>query len=278
MIYQLKTENFKIYIISDGVAAIDGGAMFGVVPKIFWEKYYPCDEKNRVDISLNCLLIETKDKKILVDTGVGNKFEQKYVEIYNIRREKNLVELIKEIGLSVEDINIVINTHLHFDHCGWNTINENDKNVVLFKNAKYFIQKKEWYYAYSPDERSIASYKKENFLSLYDCNQLELIDGDAEIEKGIKLIYTSGHSFGHQTVLIEDNNGKIFFCSDLIPTAFNLKINYTSAFDIYPLEVMEKKKKVLNLAKNENWTLVFPHEINNFVGKYFEIYNKIFGE
>lgn len=127
-----------------------------------------------------------------------------------------------------------------------------------------------------PDERSVASYKKENFLSLYEHNQVELVDGDAEIEKGIKLILTCGHSFGHQAVLIEDNNEKIFFCGDLIPTAFNLKINYTSAFDIYPLEVMEKKNKFLNLAKEENWTLVFPHEINNFMGKYFEIYNKVF--
>lgn len=273
----IETRNFKIYVFSDGVVAIDGGAMFGIVPKVFWGKYYPADEKNRVDIAVNCVLVENKlnNKKVLIDTGIGNKFEQKHIEIYKIRKENDLIKHLLKLNISPEDINIVINTHLHFDHCGYNTIFESGKLKPLFKKAKYFVQKKEYEYALSPDERSQPSYLKENFTAIKK-NQIELIDGDAEIEKGIKLIFTGAHSVGHQSVLIEDYVQKIFFTGDIIPMAFNLKINYTSSFDLFPLDVIRVKKVLLNKVDKENYILIFPHELKYPYGKFIELYKKFF--
>ncbi len=275
--HTIQTKNFVIHIFSDGVVAIDGGAMFGVVPKVFWQKHYPADENNKVDLAVNCVLVKNKtsSKKILIDTGIGNKFDKKHIEIYKIRKEKDLLKHLSLLNISPQDIYAVINTHLHFDHCGYNTVYKDGKLVALFSKAKYFIQKKEYEYALSPDERSKASYLKENFLAI-DNNQLELVDGDCEIEKGIKLIFTKSHSVGHQCVLIEDEDKKIFFAGDIIPTAFNLKVNYTSGFDLFPLDVMKIKKELLETAQKESWTIVFPHELNYVFGSYSEIYNNLF--
>ncbi len=274
----IETKNFKIYVFTDGFVAIDGGAMFGIVPKVFWEKHYPADEKNRVDIAVNCVLVENKfnSKKILIDTGIGNKFEQKHIEIYKIRKENHdLIKHFATLNLSPEDINIVINTHLHFDHCGYNTIFSDGELKPLFRKAKYFVQKKEYEYAFSPDERSKASYLQENFAPIKK-HQIELINGNTEVEKGIKLIFTAAHSIGHQSVLIEDEDKKILFTGDVIPLAFNLKINYTSAFDLFPLDVIKIKRDLLNIAEKEDYILIFPHEIKYPYGKFSQLNENFF--
>lgn len=274
---KLLSEKPKVYLLSDGVAAIDGGAMFGVVPKVFWEKHYVPDEKNRIDVALNCLLVEVNNKKVLIDTGIGNKFEQKHVEIYKIRKQTDLITELKILSLEPQDIDVVILSHLHFDHCGYNTVFNSGKLKPLFNKAKYFIQKAEWDYALSPDERSAPSYVKENFLPLNDTKILELIDGNVELKDlNLYIIYTGGHSVGHQCVLVNCDDKKIFFSGDLFPVAFNLKINYTSGFDLFPVDVMKKKKEILSIAEVENWTLVFPHEIYYPVGLLKEIYSKFF--
>lgn len=267
-----------IYIFADGTAGIDGGAMFGIVPKVLWSKHYSTDKKNRVTIVMTCMLVvvKDKDKKILIDTGIGNKFDRKYVKIYKINKKLDLVKMLKQINISPEDINIVINTHLHFDHCGYNTVYDNKKLKPLFSKAKYIVQKKEWEYALAPDERSKPSYLEENFIPLQENKQVELIDGDVEIEKGIKIIFTNGHSIGHQSVLIDNGKKKVFFTGDLIPTAFNVKINYTSGFDLFPLDLMKKKKELLEQAQQEGWSLVFAHDPIFPYATVSEVYSEFF--
>ncbi|MCS7150821.1 MAG: MBL fold metallo-hydrolase [Endomicrobia bacterium] len=269
------SESPEIYIFSDGFASIDGGAMFGIVPKVFWQKHYSADEKNRVDIALNCMLINVNDTKVLIDTGIGDKFESKYTEIYKIRKKENLVKHLKGLGLQPDDIDIVILTHLHFDHCGYNTVVDNGVIKPLFRKARYIVQKSEWEYSVSPDERSAASYIKENFLPLDEFKVLELIDDDIELKDlGIKIIYTGGHSVGHQSVLVLCDDKKIFFAGDLFPVGLNLKVNYTSSFDLFPLNVIKKKKEILKIAEQENWVFVLPHEIQYPYGTLQDLQSK----
>jgi len=284
---------FKFSILYDGTFWLDGGAMFGVVPKILWNKLNPADELNRIKLSLNCLLVQTPNNNILIDTGLGEKVDEKFKEMYRLERNTTLIESLKKIGLKPEDIDFVINTHLHFDHCGGNTISPSPlplpqasrlalrpetqyrgktqcrerasgkgerKFVPTFPKAKYVIQKKEWLEATNPNERTKASYLKENFMPIKEADQLMLVDGDHEIMPGIKAINTSGHTQGHQSVLIESEGKTAIYFGDLIPTASHIKIPYIMGYDLYPLDSIEKKKEILNRALKENWLLIFEHD------------------
>ncbi|MEW6684625.1 MAG: MBL fold metallo-hydrolase [Candidatus Edwardsbacteria bacterium] len=258
----MKFRSMEIFLLSDGKFALDGGAMFGVVPKVIWERLSTPDEKNRIELGLNCLLIETKGKKILIDTGIGDKFSKKIAEIYGIDKKDTLISSLKKIGVSPNNIDIVINTHLHFDHCGGNTIRTEDGKIVpTFPKAKYFIQKKEWEDAISPNERTKASYLAENFLPLLEFKQLELIEGDIEIVPGIKTLVTGGHTEGHQSILIQDGEKTAIYFGDLIPTTSHLKIPFVMGYDLYPLVTMGKKKELLKKAKEEEWLLIFEHDL-----------------
>lgn len=275
--YYLHTENFKIYIFSDALISIDGGAMFGVLPKVMWSKFYKPDKLNRLQLATNSMLIITKKNlKILIDTGIGEKFSDKFKKIYNIKNQKNLINNLKKLNIYPTDINIVINTHLHFDHCGYNTILEDNKIVPTFKKAKYIIQKKEFEYALNPDEKSKPSYLIDNFYILKKTKQLELIDGDEEIEKGINLILNSSHSVGHQSVLVKSLDRKIFFAGDIMPLKLNLKPNYITSFDLFPLDLLNTKKQILKKAQKENWIIVFSHEVKNSLGSFLQIKNLLF--
>lgn len=251
---------FKLLIVSDGKFWLDGGAMFGVVPKILWNKLNPADEMNRIELGLNCLLIQTPENNILVDTGIGEKIDEKFREMFRVERDSNLIESLNKIGLKPEDIDFVINTHLHFDHCGGNTIEKNDKPAPTFPKAKYIIQKQEWHDATHPNERTKASYLKENFVPLEEAGQLILVEGDHEILPGVKVINTNGHTRGHQSVLIESKGKKAIYFGDLIPTTSHIKIPYIMGYDLYPLDIIEKKKEILNRAIKENWLLIFEHD------------------
>lgn len=275
--FYIRTENFEIYIFSDAFISIDGGAMFGVLPKVIWNNFYKTDKLNRIRIATNSMLIITKrNLKILIDTGMGEKFSKKFEKIYNIKNQGSLIKNLKKLNIYPDDIHIVINTHLHFDHCGYNTTFEENKIVPSFKKAKYIIQRREFEYALKPDEKSKPSYLEENFYPLKKTKQLELIDGSEEIEKGIRLILNSSHSVGHQSILIKSSDKKIFFTGDIIPLALNLKPNYITAFDLFPLELISTKKQILKKAQEENWTLIFPHEIKYPFGNLIQIKNTLF--
>jgi len=271
----LKLGKFDLIPISDGSFFLDGGTMFGVVPKVLWSKIVEPDNLNRVEIPLNCLLIKTPGANILVDTGIGNKLDEKFREIYSVKQPPDLETGLKNLGLKLEDIDFVINTHLHFDHCGWNTIvksessasncsgrpmSENNEIIPTFPRAKYIIQKQEWYDATHPNERTKASYLKENFIPLENSGQLILVEGEYEVIPGIKVINTISHTKGHQSIIIESEGKKAIFWGDLMPTSAHIRIPYHTSFDLYPLELIELKKKFLKQAIVENWLLIFEHD------------------
>lgn len=259
--------DYELTSISDGTFLLDGGAMFGVVPKVLWQKKTPADEKNRITLGLNSLLLIKGKKTILLETGLGEIENRKFQEIYEIKRGKALIEKIIDLGLDLEDITYVINTHLHFDHCGWNTISKDGSLKPAFPRAKYFIQKKEWDSAMNPDERSSASYLKEKLLPLQKDGNLELINGDFELEEGIKIIHVPGHTRGHQCILIESGGNKLFFPGDLIPTSAHFPLPYIMAYDLFPLETLENKKKILKIAENEGWLFALYHDPEHVFGK-----------
>ena len=256
----VKLGQFELSIISDGRFWLDGGTMFGVVPKVMWNKLIPVDELNRVELSLNCLLIETPEGNVLIDTGINDKLKDRFKEIYKMDRDITFVESLNRMGFKPENIDFVINTHLHFDHCGGNTIKKDGKLIPTFPNAKYIVQKQEWSDATDSNERTKASYLEENFMPVKESGQLMLVDGNYEVLPGIKVIMTNGHTKGHQSVLIESEGEKAIYFGDLIPTASHIKIPYIAAYDLFPLAVVEKKKEILELAIKEKWLLIFEHD------------------
>lgn len=258
--------NFELFVLSDGMFWLDGGAMFGVVPKVLWNKLSPADELNRIKLALNCLLIITADKKIVVDTGIGDKLKDRFKEMYRIERRGGLLAALNELGIKPEEIDFVVNTHLHFDHCGGNTSKRGGSIVSTFPNALYVIQQKEYQDALNPNERTRASYLPENFVPVEKNNQIKLVHGDYELVPGIKLIATSGHTRGHQSVLIDSGNKKAIYFGDLIPTASHLRIPYVMGYDLYPLEVIAHKKKLLQKAAEEAWLLIFEHDPKSVFG------------
>ncbi len=248
----------ELFPLSDGSFWLDGGAMFGVVPKVLWQRTNPSDDRNRICLGLHPLLVKTKRENILIETGIGDKIPDKFKEIYKVEKEKELIQSLEDTGVSSEDIDIVILTHLHFDHCGWNTRRASDGRIVpTFKNARYFIQKAEWERALNPDPRSKASYLRENFLPLEEYGNLRLISGDTEITEGIEVILTGGHTQGHQVVLI---NRRAIYWGDLIPTTSHIRIPYVMGYDLFPLDTMRSKERLLDRAIKENWLSVFEHD------------------
>ena len=256
----IKLGEFELTIISDGRFWLDGGAMFGVVPKVIWDRMNPADDLNRIELGLNCLLIKSKDNLILVDTGIGEKLKDRFKDIYRVQREYGLIQALQKIGHTPSDIDKVINTHLHFDHCGGNTYRQDNRFVPTFPDARYIIQKKEWYDATHPNERTKASYLKEKFIPLEEMDRILLVDGDEEIIEGVKVIVTNGHTRAHQSVLIESQGEKAIFFGDFIPTASHLKIPYTMGYDLYPTALIKRKKMILKNAVDEHWLLIFEHD------------------
>ena len=256
----MKLGSFDISLLSDGTFWLDGGAMFGVVPKVIWDRLNPADEENRIELGLNCLLIQTSDTNILVDTGIGDKFDEKFRERFKVHKSKNLIQSLKEVGLTPGDIDMVINTHLHFDHAGGNTRLEMGNPVPSFPRAKYVIQCGEWDDAVNPNERTRASYLKENLIPIQKVGLLELIEGDTELLPGVRTIVTGGHTLNHQIVLLESEGKKALYLGDLAPTTSHIKTPYVMGYDLYPLDTMKKRKEIFNRALEEHWLLIFEHD------------------
>lgn len=257
----MKLGRFEIFPLTDGQLKLDGGAMFGVVPKALWEKYHPADEQNRIRLELGVLLIKARGKTILVDTGIGNKCNPKFTEIYGVERRPTIEQSLAKCGLSSDDIGLVINTHFHFDHAGGNTRRDaNGKIEATFPKATYFIQKGEWEDAMHPNERTRGSYLLENYEVLPQNGRLDLLNGDSEILKGISVIRTPGHTAHHQAVFVESEGEKAIFLGDLIPTVSHIPLPYIMAYDLFPLTSIETKRMILEQAAEEHWLLIFQHD------------------
>ncbi|MFQ5677713.1 MAG: MBL fold metallo-hydrolase [bacterium] len=256
----MKFGRFDLHVLSDGKFRLDGGAMFGVVPKVLWQKTNPPNELNRISLGLRSLLIQTQTEAILVDTGIGETYDDKFATIFEIDKSTNLMLELEQLGLQQEDITQVILTHLHFDHSGWNCMKDDRGEFVpTFPNATYFFQQGELEYAKNPDPRSKGSYLARNWQAIEKSGQLQLISGNSEIVSGVEVVVTGGHTRDHQIVKIHDGDKTACFLADLVPTDSHLKTPYVMGYDLYPKTTMEVKAKVLQQAVQERWLLFFEH-------------------
>jgi glyoxylase-like metal-dependent hydrolase (beta-lactamase superfamily II) len=265
---EMQLGRFRLHALGAGLQWLDGGAMFGVVPKPLWEKRIPADARNRIPLAMRCLLVETPDALVLIDNGVGNKEDQKFIDIYGIENAGNPTRLedgIRAAGFSPEDVDVMIDSHLHFDHAGGNTFRDADGQIRLsFPNATYFAQRGEFEYAHFRNERTQASYIPHNFDPVQEAGRLELIDGEREIVPGVSVLRTPGHTPHHQSVLLSSEGQHACFLADLVPTSAHLPLPWIMGYDVEPLVTLESKRALLERARAEDWLLVFEHD--PFVG------------
>jgi glyoxylase-like metal-dependent hydrolase (beta-lactamase superfamily II) len=257
--HRLSLGDFELTAVSDGIYHLDGGAFFGVVPKVLWERKVKADQNNRVPGGLNSLLVRTGDHTVLVETGIGNKLSEKMAEIYG--QPAQLIENLAAAGVSPDDVDIVINTHLHFDHCGWNTTRQGGRASATFPNATYHVQEGEWNHAHE-NQRDGVSYIPDNYDPLVASGQMKLARGDQEIVPGISLAVFPGHTKDMQAVVIRSGGRTACYISDLIPTSAHLDLNWVMAFDLYPLETIASRKRYYAQAIPEKWLTVFTHDPN----------------
>ena len=264
----MKIGKYTLHIINSGFFGLDGGAMFGIIPKPLWEKKNPADAMNRIKLATRNLLLEDGKRRILVDTGMGNKWDDKSKKIYDIDQDGfSLPGQLAKIGIGPGDITDVILTHLHFDHTGGSTAERDGKLEPAFPNAKYYVQKKNYDWAVNPSERDKGSYLKENFVPLMDAGVLNFIEGETEFDDGIEFILVNGHTFAQQLLKISDSSGTLLYCCDLFPTASHIPLPYVMGYDLQPLVTVEEKKKILKKAVDEEWRLFFEHDPESAVGK-----------
>lgn len=268
-IEKMQLTNISIDLLDTGIFSLDGGAMFGVVPKVMWAKaYHPGDELNRIPLSARPVLIRTNDKNILIDTGNGTKVNEKMRKIYSIDYEKSDIEkALHRLNLKAEDIHYVIFTHLHFDHCGGATKIIDNKIVPTFPNAKHIVQKDQLMWALNPTEKDRASFLKENFEPLLNEGLIETLDGSGELLPNIEVIPVFGHTKAMQLIKIKDENQTLLYCADICPTSAHINIPFVMGYDNHPLITIEEKKKILPQAYEENWILIFEHDAFKQAGK-----------
>jgi glyoxylase-like metal-dependent hydrolase (beta-lactamase superfamily II) len=254
----------RIEVIPDSEFRLDGGAMFGVVPRVLWERVSPPDELNRIRLNMNCLFVETPTEKILIETGIGEKWSEKETAINGIFRERPFADSLKQItGCTPGDITIVVNTHLHFDHAGGNTVlNDNSEPVPQFPNARYFVSRSEFDHAVAPHERDLASYRPENWQPLIDSGQLELKPDNYEVVDGLLVEQVRGHSETMQTVKLSGGDETLFGFYDMIPTRYHLPLPWIMSYDLYPTETLEFKRRILPRAAEDDWLCLFYHDID----------------
>lgn len=249
-----------VRFLDAGEFRLDGGAMFGVVPKLLWEKKAPPDEKNRIRMRANSLLVRTAGKNIVIETGNGTKWDSKQRGIYAVQDGDPLIDSLKKTGIHADEIDLVINTHLHFDHCGGNTRFDGERVVPTFRNARYVVQRGELEHAANPTERDRASYFPENFEPLSNAGQWQLVEGDAEILPGISVERIPGHNADIHAVLLRGGGKVVAFVADLFPTRHHIALPWIMAYDLYPLQSLETKRKWLPRIVKNGWIVVFGHD------------------
>jgi glyoxylase-like metal-dependent hydrolase (beta-lactamase superfamily II) len=250
--------DFELTIFSDGTYFLDGGNFFGVVPKVLWEKKMKPDERNRVPVGLNSLLIRDGKHTVLVETGIGNKLDPRMAKIF--APQAKLLENLAAAKVAPEDIDVVINTHLHFDHCGWNTVRQGEQVVPTFPKAQYYVQEGEWRHGSQQHERDRVSYLSENYDPLIQAGKMHLLQGDQELLPGISVKVYPGHTRHMQAVMLKSQGKRACYVSDLIPTTAHLDLTWVMAFDLFPLETIESRKRVYEYALPEKWLMIFTHD------------------
>jgi len=286
LVTSFRVGRLRCHALEGGRQHLDGGAMFGVVPKPLWERRIPADARNRIPLAMRCLLIEHDAGPVLVDTALGNKESEKFREIYGVENAgksgpTQLDDALAEAGFRATDIKYVINTHLHFDHAGGNTYVEQEDGAgeapnrptaqppirLSFPNATYAVQKGELDYATHTNERTAASYFSHNFDPVTAAGRWRLLEGDGEVLPGIAVIRSPGHVPHHQSIVVRDGGETACFLGDLVPTSAHLRLPWIMGYDVEPLVTLESKRKVLTPAEAEGWTLVFEHDPERPLGR-----------
>jgi glyoxylase-like metal-dependent hydrolase (beta-lactamase superfamily II) len=252
--------DIEVRFLDGGTFGLDGGAMFGVVPKVLWEKKSPPDDRNRIRMRANSLLVRAHGKTIIIETGNGTKLDPKQRAIYNVQDGDPLLDSLANAGVKPEQIDLVINTHLHFDHCGGNTRMVNNRILPAFRRARYVVQRGELEHAMKPTERDRASYFPENFGPISKEGLWDLVDGDTEILPGISVARIPGHNAGIQAVVITGGGKTLAFVADLFPTRHHIPLPWIMAYDLYPLQSLETKRQWIPRMLNGQWIVVFGHD------------------
>lgn len=256
----MKIGKYKLSLVVSSYFSLDGGAMFGIIPKPLWSKSNPADEQNRVRLATRHLILQSENKTILIDTGMGNKWDDKSKSIYNIDSTHELERELELNNTAAASITDVLLTHLHFDHTGGSTKYENGKLVPAFPNAKYFVQKKNYEWAINPSDRDKGSYIKNNFEPLMNEGVLHFINGEEQFDDEISFVLVNGHTFYQQLIKISDGENTFLFVCDLLPFASHIALPYIMGYDLQPLVTLNEKKKILRQAVDENWKLFFYHD------------------
>ena len=259
--------DIRVHVLSDGGFALDGGATFGVVPRVLWQRTDPPDGKNRVSLALNICLIEAGGKRVLVDTGMGDKWTDKETSLYRLDRSRTLLDGLAALDLGPEDIDVVINTHLHFDHAGGNTVARDGKLTPTFPRARYIVQSGEWHDATHPHERNRASYIETNYVPVADAGQLDLIEGTQDVVPGVRVTPVGGHTEHHQLVTVEGGGQHLVVPTDLLPTASHLPLPFIMGYDLFPVATLEAKRELLTRVVEESWLVLFYHDCRTPLGR-----------
>ncbi|HEV8588653.1 MAG TPA: MBL fold metallo-hydrolase [Pyrinomonadaceae bacterium] len=265
----MKFGDYRVEIVPDCEFRLDGGAMFGVVPRNLWSKFCPPDDQNRIRMSMNCVFIEAGNERVLIETGIGDKWSEKHRAMYGIDRRRSLAESVQDVGgVTPEEVTIVVNTHLHFDHAGGNTkLDESGKAVPQFPKARYFISQAEYEHAESPTDRDKASYFPENWRPLKESGQLELKPASYEVVPGLTMETYPGHNRSMQCWRLQQNGRTLFGFADLVPMRAHVPFAWVMGYDLYPVETVEAKKKLLPQAARERWTCLFYHDPEQPLGR-----------
>jgi glyoxylase-like metal-dependent hydrolase (beta-lactamase superfamily II) len=259
---RLSLGDLEIVRLLDGTFKVDGGAMFGVVPRTLWASRAVPDRENRITLALNCYLVRTPDAIVLLDTGVGPDMGRRYADFYSFDRRPGLIAALAELGLEPEDIDAVVNSHLHFDHCGGNTLKTAEgKWAPAFPRARYVVQRGEWEQALHPVERDRPSYRPAALKPLAETGRLDLLDGDGPIAAGVEAVLVAGHTAFHQGIKVSSGGATFFFAADAVPTAAHVDLDYIMSFDLFPAATFEAKKALLARAEAERWVLGFSHDL-----------------
>lgn len=252
----------KLISIETGNFKLDGGAMFGVVPKVLWSRQYESDENNLCNLAMRSLLVDTGDRRILIDSGIGDKQDAKFFGYYFLNGDASLARSLQEAGYSAADITDVIHTHLHFDHCGGSVVRANNELIPAFPNAVYHVSRPQWEWANMPNNREKASFFPENYLPLLEHGRLRLVENPGELFPGVEVRFFFGHTDGLMIPIVATDTQKVVFAGDLIPLMAQLPVAWICAYDIRPLVAMEEKELFLNEAYHNNYVLFFQHDIH----------------
>jgi glyoxylase-like metal-dependent hydrolase (beta-lactamase superfamily II) len=260
--------DYTLDIVNAGPFRLDGGSMFGIIPKLLWERERRPDERNRIQLGANCPLLRGRGEVLLIDSGNGTKLGPKEQEIFALAPEISLVGSLAELGVRPEEVTLVLYTHLHMDHCGGGTIaGPDDAAVPTFPNARYLVQRQEWEDALANRSTMRVSYRPENLLPLQESGLLQLLDGDTDLLPGIRTVVTGGHTRAHQMVRIDPGRVPTLCFGDLVPTTSHLRAPYLMAYDLFPYDTMQRKMPLIEQAAREGWTVVWGHDPDLPVGR-----------